>query len=300
MPKLERVNQVIFANNSGSREITGFGTAKNSEPTYTRDLKAIQNANFLQGWQSAVLPDKAPYMEDTNALFYAVTRQLAYIFQAGLPEWNNETVYYQNDLCRMTNSANEVTIYKSLTNDNTGNNPQTTLGTYWKVFQTEHQEIALATYEIGLPQPTFSNNLYANEVWLEGQAVSRVDYASLFEIYGTTYGSGNGSTTFNLPDCRNRVMWGSTSFGYIEAGLPNITGSADPFSAGYGWNSIGVRNQAGAFSPIGKGSVMSRRETTGGQTYGISFNAQNANSIYGNSSTVQPPAIKVRVKTRWY
>lgn len=289
MPKLERVNQVIFANNSGSREITGFGTAKNNEPTYTRDLKAIQNANFLQGWQSAVLPDKAPYMEDTNALFYAVTRQLAYIFQAGLPEWNNETVYYQNDLCRMTNSANEVTIYKSLTNDNTGNNPQNTLGTYWKVFQTEHQEIALATYEIGLPQPTFSNNLYANEIWLEGQAVSRIDYASLFEIYGTTYGEGDGNNTFNLPDCRNRVMWGSTSFGYIEAGLPNITG----------YTSMYYTNPAGGAFYMTGGNILS---CDGSRAWNrrVEFNAARSNGIYGNSSTVQPPAIKVRVKTRWY
>ena len=32
-----------------------------------------------------------------------------------------------------------------------------------------------------------------------GQAVSRSDYAALFAIIGTTYGVGNGSTTFNLP-----------------------------------------------------------------------------------------------------
>lgn len=289
MPKLERVNQVIFANNSGSREITGFGTAKNAEPTYTRDLKTIQNANFLQGWQSAVLPDKAPYMEDTNALFYAVTRQLAYIFQAGLPEWNSETTYYQNDLCRMTNSANEVTIYKSLTNDNTGNNPQNTLGTNWKVYQTEHQEIALATYEIGLPQPTFSNNLFANELWLEGQAVSRVDYAELFRIYGTTYGEGDGTNTFNLPDCRNRVMWGSTSFGYIEAGLPNISGGTSMNYENNAWGAFHKRNDR-------------LRSNDGSRSWNstVDFNASWSNGIYGNSSTVQPPAIKVRVKTRWY
>lgn len=38
-----------------------------------------------------------------------------------------------------------------------------------------------------------------------GAAVSRATYASLFAVIGTTYGSGDGSTTFNLPDSRGRV-----------------------------------------------------------------------------------------------
>lgn len=46
--------------------------------------------------------------------------------------------------------------------------------------------------------------------WLEcnGAAVSRVDYAALFAAIGTTYGPGNGETTFNLPDLRQRVPVG--------------------------------------------------------------------------------------------
>lgn len=39
----------------------------------------------------------------------------------------------------------------------------------------------------------------------DGSAVSRTTYSSLFSLIGTTYGSGNGSTTFNLPDSRGRV-----------------------------------------------------------------------------------------------
>lgn len=38
-----------------------------------------------------------------------------------------------------------------------------------------------------------------------GQAVSRSTYASLFAEVGTSFGNGNGTTTFNLPDCRGRV-----------------------------------------------------------------------------------------------
>ena len=47
--------------------------------------------------------------------------------------------------------------------------------------------------------------------WLlaDGSAVSRTTYATLFAIVGTTYGAGDGSTTFNLPDLRGRMPMGA-------------------------------------------------------------------------------------------
>ena len=42
----------------------------------------------------------------------------------------------------------------------------------------------------------------------DGSAVSRSTYASLFAVIGTTYGSGNGSTTFTLPDLQNKIVMG--------------------------------------------------------------------------------------------
>jgi microcystin-dependent protein len=49
--------------------------------------------------------------------------------------------------------------------------------------------------------------------WLycDGSAVSRTTYATLFGVIGTTFGSGDGSTTFNLPDTRGRVVAGNDS-----------------------------------------------------------------------------------------
>lgn len=46
--------------------------------------------------------------------------------------------------------------------------------------------------------------------WLacSGQAVSRTSYADLFAAIGTTFGAGNGSTTFNLPDLRGEFVRG--------------------------------------------------------------------------------------------
>ena len=46
-----------------------------------------------------------------------------------------------------------------------------------------------------------------------GQAISRTDYVGLFTVIGTTYGVGDGTTTFNVPDLRGTVPAGKTNMG---------------------------------------------------------------------------------------
>ena len=49
--------------------------------------------------------------------------------------------------------------------------------------------------------------------WLEcnGQAINRTTYAALYAVTGTTYGAGNGSSTFNVPNFENKVLIGRSS-----------------------------------------------------------------------------------------
>lgn len=61
-----------------------------------------------------------------------------------------------------------------------------------------------------------------------GQAISRSTYADLFAAIGTTYGSGDGSTTFNLPDCRGRSRFGKDDMG--GAGASRLTNAASGVS----------------------------------------------------------------------
>ena len=75
--------------------------------------------------------------------------------------------------------------------------------------------------------------------WLKanGAAVSRTNYAALFAAIGTTYGTGDGRTTFNLPDLRGEFMRGwddgrgidrGRAFGSAQGdAIRNITGSID-------------------------------------------------------------------------
>jgi microcystin-dependent protein len=60
----------------------------------------------------------------------------------------------------------------------------------------------------------------------DGRAVSRTTYSRLFQAIGTIYGSGDGSTTFNLPNGNGRTLQGGAASqvgSYLSAGLPGIT-----------------------------------------------------------------------------
>lgn len=63
-------------------------------------------------------------------------------------------------------------------------------------------------------------NPIAPNGWLieAGQAISRTTYAALFEHFGTAFGSGDGSTTFNIPDSRGRVLVALDNQGGSDAG----------------------------------------------------------------------------------
>jgi microcystin-dependent protein len=52
-----------------------------------------------------------------------------------------------------------------------------------------------------------------------GQQISRASYAALFAVIGTTYGVGDGSTTFNLPDMRGRVPLAKDNLGGASANV---------------------------------------------------------------------------------
>jgi microcystin-dependent protein len=62
----------------------------------------------------------------------------------------------------------------------------------------------------------------AGALFCYGQTVSRTAYAGLFAVISTTYGGGDGSTTFHLPDLRGRVVAGKSDMGGSDAG--NLSG----------------------------------------------------------------------------
>lgn len=67
------------------------------------------------------------------------------------------------------------------------------------------------TLPVGAIMPFGSDTIPENWLLCDGSAVSRTTYQYLFNTIGTTYGSGDGFTTFNLPDLRGKVVVGLDS-----------------------------------------------------------------------------------------
>src|SRR5262249_9690654 len=61
-----------------------------------------------------------------------------------------------------------------------------------------------------------------------GQAISRTTYATLFALIGTTFGGGDGSTTFNIPDLRGRAVFGLDNMGGAAASRITVGGGNFP------------------------------------------------------------------------
>lgn len=131
------------------------------------------------------------------------------------------------------------------------------------------------------------NTSHSGCLLCNGGAVSRTTYADLFTLLGTAFGEGDGSTTFNLPDFRDKTLWGANGnlMAILAAGLPNITGGL----------SIGAlcQNASGAITTQSSSVLRSTTDTS--NSSGFTFDASRSSSIYGKSTTVQPPAIAVNI-----
>ena len=117
----------------------------------------------------------------------------------------------------------------------------------------------------------------------DGSAVSRTTYSDLFSAIGTTYGVGDGSSTFNLPNFQGRYLKQGIVGTYGSESLPNIV--SDPIA--------GFRLEPSATSST---SALSLTAQSGGQTASgaviktgsLSFNASRSSSTYQNNAKVNP------------
>lgn len=132
-----------------------------------------------------------------------------------------------------------------------------------------------------------------NYLLCDGSAVSRTNYADLFAVIGTTYGAGDGSTTFNLPLLTdNRFIEGSNTPGtQHDAGLPNIEGEIQNNFYYY----VATGKVTGAITQP-KPTIYRPQLSLGdslSQSW-LGFDASLSNPIYGNSVTVQPQSLTLR------
>lgn len=149
--------------------------------------EAPDDAKILQGWVAEIPP-----FESQNWWQHRADEALRHIFQAGIAVWDASTLYTAN---RSIVQSSEGTLWRAVI-DNTGQNPISTSGVWAHVIQESRYVPPGAIMDFAMITPP--------EGWLicDGAPVSRTAYATLFAAVGTTWGGGDGSTTFNKPDLR--------------------------------------------------------------------------------------------------
>lgn len=144
---------------------------------------------------------KAPRRADFNGAFNLVTQQ-HFFFQNGGTETFRQDVsdaiggYPLNARLWYTDSNNESVIVRSLIQNNTYNfntTPSYIDGIHW-VVDVE------SGAPVGAVMPYAGSTPPAGWLLCDGSEISRTNYARLFSVIGTTYGAGDGNSSFNLPE----------------------------------------------------------------------------------------------------
>lgn len=216
----------------------------------------------------------APDREDVNALFKYLGDSIFYAMNGGVPSYNaaydyipGRVVLYDNNLYKCI-QANGVSSTVVTPGSDTA---------YWLRLDSNGAIGEIKYFAFNTPPEGY---LVCN-----GANVSRETYADLFAVIGTTFGSGDGSTTFALPNLIDKFTQGSTTVGTVKsAGLPNITGNlGSPNTRDNIFTTNGAFTQSTAKWSVSGDIALFFYTTT--------FDASRSNSIYGNSTTVQPPAL---------
>lgn len=97
------------------------------------------------------------------------------------------------------------------------------------------------------PPATFTSGRSDGWLYCDGTDISRTTYATLFDVIGTTYGVGDGSTTFGLPDTRGRFIIGRN-----DMGAPATSARMESGSQGIDGNTVGA--VGGTIATTGAGS----------------------------------------------
>jgi len=118
MAKITRKTQKIFGGNSSNN--AQYGSARAGTFILDNDPDVIQ---ALPAWESGINAatisgEKLPALEEAQGIYYVATRQVAYVLQEGIPEYDPTTTYYENSIVK---ESGTVKIYKSLGDDNVGN-----------------------------------------------------------------------------------------------------------------------------------------------------------------------------------
>ena len=265
--------------------------ANGQKATIPNNTEAAGRASWPVGFPEVnALPLAAggipPNYLDFQGVLYALSVHAMY-GQTGAPyAWQNSLDYPVGSKVMGSNGVEYTAVAASGPDSGGATDPAgADASQFWARVQTSQEVlpgiVVAFAGNVGLPGYLLCN----------GAAVSRTTYADLFGVIGTTYGAGNGSTTFNLPDLTDKFSQGSGRAGTVKAaGLPNIWGNVDVGSYGTEGNPTG----AFIYASVGGDGLESSSSGAFKAKVRVGLNAALVSSVYGASETVQPPALSMR------
>lgn len=291
MPKIERKTQKIFGGNAESDQLAVFGSMITGTPVYNDDIETLQSEAYTEGWQVAVAANEAPFMEEMNGVQYGFSKQLAYLFQQGIAEWDAGTTYYLNSFCQVGG-----VIYKSMQDENINHSPaDDTEGTYWSPLETggggssglEVGDIGMALYV----DETKGLRRYLNGQIVEINSNTQAFLNRLLQIqttnpeYFTTEDNWQAEALLNIDGCVYKFVLNYASDGetVVSVRLPKYPDYVEI-------------NAGGTLPVVGNGQVLGMVNGSG-TGYGLEFwGADGGNlralraegSIYGASIGATP------------
>jgi len=147
------------------------------------DPDALIPNKFFIGWTREIPP-----LEFFNHLQYVIGERCKYLNMIGVPEWDSTISYTEGAWTRGESGV----VYFSFS-DNNINNPPETSPEFWSAISADKN-----VGDVLLSYDTEQSLLLRGYLLQNGQAVSRTTYSQLFELIGVRFGSGDGSTTFNV------------------------------------------------------------------------------------------------------
>lgn len=183
MARLTRKQQKVFAESATNNGV--FGSLQANDPTISSDTDVIQSRTaYTNGWNDATYSaNLLPPLEEFQALQYLFSRQLAYLFQDGIPEWDSSTTYYKGALVKKIQTDGSFILYASLADNNTNNVVTDT--TKWQITNTS------TNFHQGIP------NWRADVVYSQGDWVKSYNSSTGWTIYESIANSNLNNAVTN-------------------------------------------------------------------------------------------------------
>ena len=309
MTKLTRITGKVFgatASPTGSDptigpEIGQFGSALAGTYFGTGDVAQIQALPaWGEGFIGAVTPqNQYPTLPEMTGFGKALSYQSTYLLQEGMPEYDENTTYYENSICKGLNNVGKLVFFRSKVDNNTGH--PVTDADYWEELSFGGGGATrLAGEIIASTVPLLDAGLHL----LDGALLQADLYSGFIDYIAELYNSGDYSNIFTT-----EANWQSSITSYGVCGkfvynsgagtvrLPKITGFIEGAASVSGLGSItaaGLPTHSHTASTDTAGSHAHSRgtmEISGGVTDdGASWNSLGKkDAFYG---AVQPVEAK--------